>query len=68
MKTFNIDFETVDGLSYTGVVEIQGTLTVRENTTPLEGVSSSSLSLSNANARKLHGLLSQCLADIDRGT
>jgi hypothetical protein len=63
MKPFTIDIEKLDGMQLIHhSIEIQGAMTVRETTAPLEGVHQSSLSMSLEQAATLHGWLSDCLA------
>lgn len=62
MKPHSIDIEKLDGISFTGTsIEIQGAMTVRETTRPLEGVHQSSLFLSLAEGAKLHLWLGRLL-------
>lgn len=67
MKPFNIDIETVEGLVMTEpFIEIQGAMTVRQDVAPLEGVHQSSMRMTLASARKLHGMLERALAAAER--
>jgi len=70
MKSFNIDLETVEGIVLAGtMVEIQGAMTVRQDSEPLEGVHQSSLFMNLQKAAQLHGYLSGVLAEAKkRGT
>jgi hypothetical protein len=63
IKAHNIDIEKLDGMVFTGTsIEIQGAMTVRETTQPLEGVHQSSLFLSLEAAATLVVWLSNALA------
>jgi hypothetical protein len=63
MKPFNIDVETVEGMVMNApFIEIQGAMSVRQESQPLEGVHQSSLFISLAQAEKLHGMLGRALA------
>lgn len=67
MKSFNIDLETVEGLTSQGAfVEVQGAMTVAPESQPLEGVHQSSLRMSMTTAAKLHGYLQRVLDDARR--
>ncbi len=70
MKSFNIDLETVEGIVLAGtMVEIQGAMTVRQDSEPMEGVHHSSLFMNLQKAAQLHGYLSGVLAEAKkRGT
>jgi hypothetical protein len=63
MKPYNIDVERLDGMVMRGAfIELQGSMDVRVETQPLEGVHQSSLHMSIETARVLHVWLSRALA------
>lgn len=67
MKPFNIDLETVEGIALAGsMIEIQGAMTVRQDSQPLEGVHQSSLFLNLQKAAQLHAYLTGVLAEAER--
>lgn len=67
MKTFNIDMETVEGIVLLGGhIEVQGAMTVLQESQPLEGVHQSNLRMSLASAVRLHQYLNGVLTEAQR--
>lgn len=63
MKPFVIDFEKLDGGLINGnFIEIQGAMSVREESQPLEGVHQSTMHISLDQAGALTSLLARLMA------
>lgn len=61
LKPHRIDVNSLDGAVVTEDIELQGSMDVRPEAFPLEGVHQSSLHISFNDAHKLHGWLTQML-------